>query len=585
MNLTILFLTMAALGSEKRETLLEQFNPQCLVKVIDRFAQSGTIVLLNAKSTLWNWNWKKICLEQKFVFLTSKSFKFTNHDLLTFAKEVYIFEFRTLKELQAAVNELRNLKFWNARSKFLLLYLEDGADFAIERFFKLLWSSYIYDVVVVTVSKLYIWHPYLSSLTVRNICSKTTFNKTLTISEVPRVLVPHPLKVEVVVFPPYVITNDAGGDIAIVKELAQIMKTDLFVNHSETPFDFGVVLENGTVSGMFGAAYYHKSDMSIGGFILDPDRYTLLDASYTYHNEFYYWCVPRARKLPSWKQVFETMTLDTWLLIFVAYITIATLAWCSSSVKKEENVYKLMSNCLFYNLEIFLGASASIWPKSQIVRCLMSFWVVICLILKIIYSTKFISLMERRLEETQISTMDELLQSDLEIWMKPSTVSLFGESPTLQNFIQKGYNKCSTALECTNRVVRFRNASVLVSESFIKYTQNLFLGRNNLPRVYCFDSGVNISPIFIGMRKGFPLKSYVDAILKRFVEAGLVQFWRKQTFQKHQKGNHVFRKRVNLEFAKAPLFCWLVGIAASVGVFVIEMALNSKFFIVKKNDV
>ncbi|KAH0809587.1 hypothetical protein GEV33_013204 [Tenebrio molitor] len=419
---------------------------------------------------------------------------------------------------------MKTKKFWNLRSKFLLIFYGAQTEDAVEEIFKFSWQSNIYDLMLVLfrnsqTPNIFLWYPYFPTITKIDSCEFfKPLQKKLSLTEVPKMLIPRPLKVEVVIFPPYVISHDSGSDIRIVKELAAAMGTQASVNHSDIPFNFGIVLPNKTVSGMFGAAYYERVDMAIGGFILQPDKYALLDASYPYHNEFYYWCVPRAHKLPSWKQVFDTMNLETWILILLAYIVFTVVLWSLSSIRRQESFYNVITNCFFNIFAIFIGANVGVKPKSTFVRFFVLFWTMVCLILHIIYETKFISLMERGLEEKQIKTMEELLDSDLEIQMKSSSVILFGESPTLRRFVEQGYHQCKTVVSCIEKVAYSRNASVFASASFISYIKNLFIGEDNLPLFYCFDSGVDISPIFIGMRKGFPLKDYVDTILKRLVE-------------------------------------------------------------------
>ena len=87
----------------------------------------------------------------------------------------------------------------------------------------------------------------------------------------------------------------------------------------------------------------------------------------------------------------------------------------------------------------------------------------------------------------------------------------------------------------------------------------------------CFNNDADVSPVTIGMRKGFVLKEYVDKILHRFIEGGFIQLWQRQTFRlyKMQHSRNAYAK-INFDFFKAPLFCWSVGVILALGVFVLE---------------
>ncbi|KAJ3663256.1 hypothetical protein Zmor_007559 [Zophobas morio] len=426
--------------------------------------------------------------------------------------------------------------------------------------------------------KIYLWYPYSPTLIEKDCHTVEQLTNNLTITQVPKILIPNPLKVEVVLNPPTVIDKNSGSDIQVVKEIARILQTELIVSHSDKPFDFGYIHPNGTITGMFGAVYYQKTDLAIG-WLLNLIRYQLLDVSYTYRIERFDWCVPQARKVPSWKQVFITMKIETWLLIFGTLVITTVLLWCFSLTQNTETVYKNICNCFFINFCVLLAACAGVWPKSKSMKILVLFWVIICLILDTMYSSKFISLVHLGITEKQIKTKEELLESNLEIWVKPSTKKFFGDSPSLVPFLQKDYKCCNSEINCVNEVAFSKNAAAFSYESFTSYTKNLFIGPNNLPLIYCFNSGIDVSLGFIGMKKGFVLKEYIDKFLQRFVESGLTELWLKQTYKpyKPRSGANSNHKK-NIDFFIAPLFCWVVGLILASLVLVVEIFTNKCVF-------
>ena len=382
--------------------------------------------------------------------------------------------------------------------------------------------------------------------------------------------IPNPLKVRVVLHPPSVITKDSGSDIQLIKELAKILQTELELSHSDNPLGFGYLQPNGTITGAFGAVYYQKVDLAIGTLLLNQDRYRLLDTSFTYHNERWYWCVPRATKMPSWKQVFVAMKLETWCLICSTYVTITVLLWCFSLTKSAEATYPSISNCFLINFCMFLGTCPNLWPRSKSMKILVLFWLIVCFILDIIYTTKFISLMQLGVQKQQIKTREELLESNLEIWLKPSTVKFFKDSSSMIPFFQK-YNDCRSEMNCLRHIIHSKNRATFTTESFVLYIKNQFIGANDLPLFYCFNSGTDMSHFIIGMRKGSGLKEHIDKILHQFVEGGFIQLWRRQTFKSYKVVNgEDSRTKLGFDFFKAPLYCWTVGIVFSFSVFILE---------------
>jgi hypothetical protein len=373
MNLTAMLLLLGLRVGKNAENVDGNLDlEQCLIEAINYFTNFGETLIVPTSSN--NLNLKKLSAFNKLMVLCTDHVEIRNENVLKIQRDVYIIEFGTYQELQTILNNMKIKKFWNLRSKFLLIFYGAQTEDAVEQIFKFSWQSNIYDLMLVLfrnsqTPNIFLWYPYFPTITKIDSCEFfKPLQKKLSLTEVPKMLIPRPLKVEVVIFPPYVISHDSGSDIRIVKELAAAMGTQASVNHSDIPFNFGIVLPDKTVSGMFGAAYYERVDMAIGGFILQPDKYALLDASYPYHNEFYYWCVPRAHKLPSWKQVFDTMNLETWILILLAYIVFTMVLWSLSSIRRQESFYNVITNCFFNIFAIFIGANVGVKPKSTFVR-------------------------------------------------------------------------------------------------------------------------------------------------------------------------------------------------------------------------
>ncbi|KAJ3663257.1 hypothetical protein Zmor_007560 [Zophobas morio] len=572
MNLTSLLILSRVLNYEKIWS-----KDHCFLNLINHFSNFGSTLCTHSKSDV---EWIRASFfEGELTFLTSdyaKSLK--NEEFVIINNVIYVIEFCVLEEIHSAVEKLKRHKFWNFKSKFLLVYLgtklKKKAKFVVKGWFQHIWTLSVYDIVFFTfgTSTTYFWYPYSSTLLEKNSCwIRNEFTKTITVNQVPKLLIPNPLRVQVVFYKPYVISKKSGRDIRIVTELAKILQTELLVTHSDQPFDFGYLLPNGTITGMFGSVYYQKADLAIGSFILNLDRYRFIDTSYSYYNEHFYWCVPRATKLSPWKEVFAAMNLETWCLILGIYIIVAVLLWCFSLLKKSETFYKNISNCFFVNFCILLGVCAGVWPKSRSMKALVLFWAFVCLVLDAMYATKFISLMNVGTNEEQINTKEKLLDSDLEIWLQTSTQRIFGDSPSLIPFFKKHYKYCSSEKECVDEVVYSKTSGAFVVESFILYIQNQYMGSNNLPLFYCFSSGIDVSLIVIGMKKEFVLKEYIDKVLQQFVEGGFIELWRRQTFVMYtaQNGDNL-KKTVNFDFVKAPLFCWSVGIIFAFCVFFLE---------------
>ena len=453
-----------------------------------------------------------------------------------------------------------------------------------QKWFQDIWSFSVYDVIFLSFStptpKLYMWYPYSATLVAKNFCwTRQEFHKNLRITQVPKIFIPNPLKVRIVLNPPSVINTDRGRDVQIIKEIAKILQTELVFSHSDKPLDFGRLLPNGT--GALAAAYHHETDLIIGGFMLNKDRYTLLDTSYSYYSERWYWCVPRAAKVSSWKHVFITMKLETWSLIFATYITITTLLWSLNLMNHAETLYGNLYNWFFINFRIFLGVCIGVWPRSGYIRLLTLFWVLVSFVLDTMYSTKFITLMGLGVKNEQIKTTEELLDSNLEIWLKKSALFFFNDSPSLVPFLKGDYKICKSETNCLSQVVSTQCSASFASESSVLYVQNQFIGANNLPLFYCFNNDADVSLVVIGMHKGFALKGYINRILRQFMEGGFIQLWQRQPLKlyktKHRKNSPT---KINLDFFKAPLCCWIVGIILATIIFVVENVANKyKMFV------
>lgn len=557
-------------------------NINCLNNVIENFAEFGETVIQNFSP-----NFGTLFPKNNVLFVSLNYLKLENSDLVKTGKQIFVLEIKSVEEIKTVFSKLKTLKFWNSRSKFLILIPERSVN-KPEQIFQLLWSFNVYKIIIFVNRHdspvIFFWYPYYSNLTKisncripQNLSKKHTFK----IGQVPSVFTPKPLKTQIVIFPPYVLSPNTGSDISIIAELSKILKCEYLTSRSRIPYDFGTSFPNKTVTGMVAEVYHQRVDLAIGGFILQPDRFELLDSSYPYFNEVYFWCVPKSRKTTSWREIFTTLRPETWFLIFLTLLTLTTILWLFSLVKNEK--IQKFQIWVFINFAILVGSSGKISPRGTSIRFFFLFWTMICLILNIIYQTEFISLMQKGIEEHQIATMEELLVSNLEIQMKHSTHTLFGDSKPLQKFIKKGYTKCKIPADCIRKVAFERNSAFFASSSFVDFFKNRLFDSSDSQMIYCFDGGISFSPIFLAMRQDFILRDFINEILRRFQEGGLIDFWRKQTFLKRKwitEGESF--KKMNFRFFQAPLFCWIIGICVSGFVFVTEILINN--FLQEKNS-
>jgi hypothetical protein len=547
----------------------------CLMDAVHNFTDFGETIVIHCSSNYCGTYFDKLFTQIKLLSLSPNG-------VVNMGREVHIVELDTYQDTKAILTKLKPLTSWNPNAQFVVVFHDKMVSKAIETIFEMLWSLNIYNAVVYSFKEgrsIYFWYPYFKNVTVMGSCEVGPDIKARkpSFGDIPKVLIPNPLKVEIVIHPPYITSKSEGLDIQIVKEFARIFNTELLISHSAKPYDYGMIFFNGTATGMSGEVFHKRVDMGVGSFILQPERFEYLDSSYPYYNEMYYWCVPRARRIISWRQVFATLQWQTWLLILFIFVAYTMILYLLSLMEVKESFYKKFSNSVFNNFAIFIGASGHVLPRSQSVRVYTLFWIVICLILNIVYQTQFISLMERGLEERQIQNMDELLESDLEIQMKSSSPALFGESHTLQKFIAKGYSKCEQLMDCMNKVAYSRNASLFSSASYVDYIKNRFYDDDNFVMFFCFDGGINLSPMYVAMRRGFGLKNFVDEIVIRIVEGGLIDLWRKRVYLKRtwKVGRKSDVKSMDFAFFQAPLFCWAVGIGLSICVFIGEILKNN----------
>ncbi|RZB40730.1 AAA 5 domain containing protein [Asbolus verrucosus] len=138
------------------------------------------------------------------------------------------------------------------------------------------------------------------------------------------------------------------------------------------------------------------------------------------------------------------MKLETWLLIFLAFILLNATIWFLSMLQINESFYKSFRNCCLNNFAILIGTSVNLLPQSESVRFFTLAWIMFCLILNIIYQTQFITLMGQGIEEEQIETIEQLFNSDLQIQMKSSSFLFFDGSPLLQKILEKDFHQILT---------------------------------------------------------------------------------------------------------------------------------------------
>ncbi|XP_075973587.1 uncharacterized protein LOC142974901 [Anticarsia gemmatalis] len=266
---------------------------------------------------------------------------------------------------------------------------------------------------------------------------------------------------------------------------------------------------NGTASSIFYDLMYNKSDILIPAGILTLGRYSVTQTSHIYHDVEIRWIGPKRREIYHWIKIlmpFLDTTTPFLCLAFTLFVITAVLI----SRQKQPEEHKKRSMC-FLTYTLLLGQTTKRLTKVPLFNVFFLLWIWFCFIVRIEYQGDLVESLQNQILEAPFESLAEAIKE----------VDGFGGTEVVLDFYR------DTHLEDGYKILALTEINAYVhriadGERFLLATDTFFVKRI-LNSIQILGAQISTTWTCFYMRRGWPAASYIDSIILRLEETGLLE--------------------------------------------------------------
>lgn len=318
------------------------FARDCIMDVLQqvKLFKSVPVVIINADTLLG----EKMVRTEGYTFQSRDFMNKMNGPLVN---EVYVIMVESAQDLEKGINFVRISSSWNPSAKFIVHVKES---IALKEISNVIFKNYIFNITVIAKTptsnkySLFAFNPELDSchkpakrvLEFISACSNYTGQSTFLYKTKYKKLKNCHFKM--VTHEIYPFTNLNKTIPGIEEEIlltwqnkdnvtAELVKYEINEN-------FGVLLDNGTYTGMLGRVN-EEIEGAIGGFALKLERIYGFDFSFPSFIDHHKVVINKAKRLNVWKYVSRSISSITYL-IFLLYVVLCFIVTIASVIGKKD---------------------------------------------------------------------------------------------------------------------------------------------------------------------------------------------------------------------------------------------------------
>ncbi|PSN45736.1 Ionotropic receptor 589 [Blattella germanica] len=384
----------------------------------------------------------------------------------------------TAKYIDGQLPRLMKLKNWNNQANFLIFITEPTKN-ANKTAFSILetfWNdAKVLNVVVMLVVdqqfELYSWFPYRSS----TICGDVT--EVFLVGKFPFYggkcvteeyeLYPYKIPKKFHSCPIIIATySDYIGDNIELKYVKLLLESALnFTVHVVEELKENMYIG---IDWMMRKIILDQADIALKGMPLLHRLYKMADPSLPYYETTYQWYVPCAKPLSRVHSVSRIFALSLWLCICLSLLVFAAAIWVLSRFSDEPSAYYKLPT-LFCNIwAVVLGIGASQMPTTTRLRFVFVTLVWYCFAISTVFQTYFTSYLVNPGFGTQISSLEELLNSKMAYGFRPEIINFIQDlpQPSYRDII-RGYEKCNSSEYCIGKIEQTEAFAAVIESWYV----------------------------------------------------------------------------------------------------------------------
>lgn len=524
------------------------------------------------------------------------------------------------------INLLTLLRSWNPRAYVIVLCsqvftTQSSLRTFAEKVLTHLWSYYVLHGVILlqdaeekTKFQVFIWNPFDPPRRCGNSSDDTdntvefyglcadghlAYTKQLFRKKLPTDMKGCALNVWSTVMPPFVYPiddNSTGIEHVLLNTIGEFFNFE-FIHNITTMLRGEKDQQNQTWDGLMGKLINREADIVVGGIYPDNEVHDDFDSSISYLQDSYTWVVPRAKEMPKWRALTIIFDPHMWLATFIIYFLCMGMWYILGNLSMESQYQTTLVHCALNILYMNIGGSAYSRPRFQTLRVLFVFFNLYSVILITAYQTKLITVLTESSYETQLDSVEELLESGLQFGGFGELKGFFEDNnSSLDHMIDERYISVENLDEALHKVTIDEDFSMLSSRLYLKYvsaTKSEYNNQNGEPAYHSFTKNVFSIPLEITTFKGFPFIGRMNKKIGLLKASGLFSKWledastdfKRQTAEAQRQSSIAKTAvvdnedvRLSLQHLQGGFLILRVGLGTGSAVFGVEFFLNTCVF-------
>lgn len=382
----------------------------------------------------------------------------------------------------------------------------------------------------------------------------------------------------------------SGRDVSLVKVIAARFNfTPVYKLEFETP---GYIFANGSAGGTFKSLLDGEVDIIIGDLWLKYSRLEFFQPTMPYSSGNIIFIVPKGKPLTTVEKFIFPFEKDLWIACIVFYLTgslVISMVNCQS-----ENVRNFIfgRNVKFPHLNMFAGLIGNTQPRlpgRNFARFILMNYLMFFIVIRTSYIGAYHNVVINMQHHKEIETIQELLDSDIEIRTYKAFVDYMGSNPEIVNKISYFFKNHADVKESLEKVATGKDIAICVSKDEVVYANyKNFIDKKvaeNQKRYFhiCKESFMTTHVVMYSSRSFF-LMNKLDPIIDDVKSAGLALHWERETYDQKLDILKVLKsmerpKPTSLTQLRGPLILFLLCCAFCCLVFALEII--SKHFAAK----
>jgi hypothetical protein len=343
------------------------------------------------------------------------------------------------------------------------------------------------------------------------------------------------LKVATRVFPPVIVempqsSKEKYGGLelnilrCISEKLNLSVEYKVSVSKNESQFEMKTNLIEETAFG--------ETDLSVGGLTISDKFISSADFTVPYVENVIKWYVPCAKHSHPWTAILRVFTLGAWvcvfccplpMIIFMRYIAIRV----SKYQLRESHKYMTFESCFSIIFSIGVGVPVTELPRTSVLRTFVFVYICCSLLMNIVFQSYFTSFLLNPGFEKQISNIEDIIESGIQYGYSRDVEERlkYDANEYEYGIIQGRRIMCEDQCRCLERMLKDLNFACVSNTFCAELLIKSAVPSDTRREVCMLQNEVGRLRSAMYLKRGHPLLSHFNKIIRRLIEVGLVRKW------------------------------------------------------------